>query len=470
VTNLPLIFRKIRLSLPIAVVLSVAAWQVMLPAGKAVAQAVPAGELPPGEGNPADQVLPGQALGSNLSLNQGVNAINAENQSFDRFGLGLSASGGAQTNFLGTQTNQQTASYMQFMADAGLLLRSERTRYFLLYQPQYNVYPEFSEVNNFSQSVFQRLSHTLTARTGIEWDTTAARYLSLNQYLPQSLGIGGIGVVVPTLGTELRQDSFELTNAATTLTFRYLMNYRMTLTATGTAAYFLMVPSDVASGNTAGAERFITSGGNVSLDYQLTPRDVVGGSITPVYVYGISPSGHESAETLQGTYSRQLTSTFTAKVGAGPLFIQSSSPQIGNFNDISYALNGGLSRQMKQSQFFVGYTRAILVNLLEPAIVSNSISSNAYLAFGNSWIFTGAGSYTHNGGSGTSYGPGYVVGGSAQMAYQVSKSTQVFALYSVLSESFTSGLTQQSLGFTRNQFGGGIRFNLGNPITRGGMQ
>ena len=298
-TNSPLFFRKIRLSLPIAVMLSVAAWQVMMPADKAVAQAVPAGELPPGEGNPADQVLPGQSLGSNLSLNQGVNAINAENQSFDRFGLGLSASGGEQTNFLGTQTNQQMASYAQFMADGGVLLRSERTRYFLLYQPQYNVYPNFSQLNNFSQTVYQSMTHTLTARSGIEWDTTGARYLSLNQYLPQSLGIGGIGVVVPTLGTLLRQDSFELTNAATTLSFRYLMSYRMTLTATATGALFLVVPSDVTTGGTTFTEKFITSGADVRLDYELNPRDVVGGAITPVYVYGLSPGGHESAETLR---------------------------------------------------------------------------------------------------------------------------------------------------------------------------
>jgi hypothetical protein len=40
----------------------------------------------------------------------------------------------------------------------------------------------------------------------------------------------------------------------------------------------------------------------------------------------------------------------------------------------------------------------------------------------------------------------------------------------VFSENFTSGVPPQSLGFTRNQFGGGIRFNLGNPITRGGTQ
>jgi hypothetical protein len=467
VTNSPLFFKKIRLSLPIAVALSVGAWLTIAPANKAIAQAVPAGELPPGEGNPASQPLPGQTLGSNLSLNQGVNAINAENQSFDRFGLGLSASGGEETNFLGTQTNQQTASYAQFMADGGVVLHSERTRYFLLYQPQYNVYPQFSEVNNFSQTMFQSLARDLTERSSIEWDTTAARYLSLNQFLPQSLGIGGIGVVVPTLGTLLLQDSFELTNAATTLTYRYLLNDRMTLTATATGAFFLMIPSDVANANTIITERFITSGADVRLDYQLTPRDVVGGAITPVYLYGLRPSGHEAAETAQVTYARNLTPTFTAKVGAGPLFIQSSSPQLDSFQDTSYAVNALLSRQLRQSQFSVGYTRAILVNLLAPAIVANSIFSSAYLGFGNNWIFTGSGSYTHNGGSGTAYGPGYVFGGSAQIAYQVGKSVQLFALYSGFSENFTTGAPPQSLGFTRNQFGGGIRFNLGNPIASG---
>ena len=92
---------------------------------RAIGQAVPAGELPPGESNPTEPLLPGQSLGSNLSLNQGVNAINAENQSFERFGLGLSASGGTQTNFLGTQTNQQNAAFAQFLADGGVMLRSE---------------------------------------------------------------------------------------------------------------------------------------------------------------------------------------------------------------------------------------------------------------------------------------------------------------------------------------------------------
>ena len=90
-------------------------------------QAVPAGS---GDTNPADQPLAGQALGSSLSLNQGVNAINAENESFERYGLGLAASGGESTNFLGTQTNPQNAAYIQFTADGGLMLQTSRTRYF----------------------------------------------------------------------------------------------------------------------------------------------------------------------------------------------------------------------------------------------------------------------------------------------------------------------------------------------------
>ena len=60
----------------------------------------------------------------------------------------------------------------------------------------------------------------------MSWGTTAARYLSLNEYLPQNLGIGGIGVIVPTPGEQLRDNSFELTNVATSLSLRYLMSPR----------------------------------------------------------------------------------------------------------------------------------------------------------------------------------------------------------------------------------------------------
>ena len=454
-----------------AAMLLVVVWQLM-PGSRAIAQAVPAGELPPGENSPTDQLLPGQSLGSNLSLNQGVNAINAENQSFERFGLGLSVSGGDETNFFGTQTNQQSAGYAQFGADGGLLLHNERTRYFLLYQPQYNVYPQFSNVNNFSQRGFQSVVHAMSDRSVLQWDTTAARYLSLNQYLPQSLGIGGIGVVVPTLGTQLEENSFEVTNAATTINYKYLINARMTFSATATGAYFMMIPSRVMTStpNLNVAERFLTIGGDARLTYQLTVRDVVGGAITPVYIDGISPGGHESAETLQATYARELTPTFTARVAAGPLFIQSSGADIGTFNDTSYAISASLIRKLRQSEFSVDYTRAILVNLLEPAIVSNSIGSTAYLGIGNNWIFSGSGSYTQNVGNGQAYGPGHILGGSAQIAYQIGKDLQLFALYSVFSESFSTAVNAPSLGFTRNQFGGGIRFNLGNPITRGGIQ
>ena len=348
-------FHRIRFSIPTAALVLALVWLLMSGA-RAMGQAVPAGS---GDANPADQPLAGQDLGSSLSLNQGVNAINAENQSFDRFGLGLAASGGEQTNFLGTQTNQQSAGYAQFTADGGLVLRSSRTRYFLLYQPQYNWYPGYSAVNNFAQSAYQSVDHVLSDRAGLMWNTTAARFLSLNQYLPQTLGIGGIGVVVPTLGTQLLENSFEMTNAATNVTLRYLMSAKMTFTGTATGAFFLMVPADVIGANENITERFLTSGADLRLDYQLTLRDTVGAELTPIYLYGITPEGHEAAETIQATYQRQLTPTWNVRAGAGPLFIQSSSAEYGSSQNTSYAVNASLNRQVRQSQFAASYSRAL---------------------------------------------------------------------------------------------------------------
>ena len=439
-----------------------------VPRGRA--QAVPAGEEPIGGTNPADQPLLGQTLGSSLTLNQGVNAINAENQSFDRFGLGLMAMGGAETNFLGTQTNQITTGFMQFGADAGVQNTTARTQAFLLYQPQYNVYPSFTQVNNFDQRVFANVTHTFTPRLGIAWSTTGARFLSLNQYLPQTLGIGGVNVIVPNLGTELRQDSFEMTNAATTIRLQYLWTSRLTFTGTLTTGFFLIVPADIANPNHSYTERLITSGADLRLDYLLTPKSQVGAEITPIYIYGITPSGHEVAETVQGTYTRQITSTISARVAAGPLFIQSSSPLFGSVQATSYAISASAFRRLRQSQFGVAYDRAFLVNLLAPAIVSNALTGSAYLPFHGRWIYTGAATYAMDSGSAQTYGTGKVFGAQTQIAYQIRRKFQLFALYSVLNERFSEPDITTTLGFTRNQFGGGIRFNLGNPMTSGGFE
>jgi hypothetical protein len=451
-------------------VLSISLCLLAVATRKATAQAVPAATWPIGDTSPADQPLPGQMLGSDLTLNQGVNAINAENESFDRFGLGLSAQGGLETNFLGTQTNQITTGIMQFGAEAGLQLHNERTRFFALYQPQYNVYPAYPEINNFAQRYFQSLTHDFTARSSIAWGVTGARFLSLNQYAPQTLGIGGLGIIVPTLGTELRQDSFESTNAATSIRYQYLLSTRTTLTGTLTGGFFLLIPADISSPNRGITERFFTSGADLRLDYQWSPSTTVGAEITPIYIYGLQPHGHEVAETVQATYHRQITATLSARVGAGPLFIQYSSPLFGSLQETSYAITGVVTRQLRQSQFSVGYNRAFLVNLLSPAVVSNSVNGNAYLPFHGHWIYTGTATYARDAGSSNTFGTGQFVGASTQLAYQVARRFQVFALYSVISERFSSGTGSSSQGFTRNQIGGGIRFNLGNPMTSGGMQ
>jgi hypothetical protein len=463
------------LSLPLWVLaLCLAICLPALLSSRAVAQAVPPATYPGGNGNPADQPLAGQTLGSSLTLNQGANAIAAENESFDRFGLGLQASGGAITNFFGSQTNPQTAGFAQFSGDFGVLLHNERTRYFAFYQPQYNVYPQYSQVNNFGQSVFQSITHRFTEHTGIEWDTTAARYLSLNEFLPQALGIGGIGIVVPTPAQLLLENSFEVTNAATVLHLRSLMSARMTFDATLTGAYFLLIPTDVPGvGSSTGSERLVTGGADLQLNYQWTARDTIGVEATPIYIDGLFPEGHNVAETVQGVYQRQLSPTLSMRIGAGPLFFQSSSPLFGSVRSTSYSLNASLSRAIRQSQFTLSYSRGILVNFLSPAVASNTIGFNTYMPLKRNWIVLGNANYAHDAGTST-YGSATVYGGAGQIAYQVTPKFQIFARYSLLSQSYGSVAGAPSYSFIRNQISSGIRFNLGNPITSnytsGGVQ
>lgn len=435
----------------------------------APAQAAPAGTWPTGVTAPSEQPLSSQQLGTNLTLNQGVSAIAAENEQFHHFALGLEASGGGETNFFGTQEDQQTVAFAQFIGQVGLRLRTPRTEYFALYQPEYDVYPAFTGVNNYSQRFFQNLSHAITQRAGIAWGVTAARYLSLNQFLPQSLAIGGIGVVIPGNGSLLREDSFEITNVATTIQYRYLMSAKLTFSGALTTGLFLELPADVSPEFGGFSQRLVTSGADLRLDYQLTPRDSIGGELTPIYVYGIEPSGHLMAETLQATYQHQLTTTLQAELAAGPIFLQASNPGSSSTNDISYAVNAGLTRQVRQSQFSVAYRRAVLVDLLTSSQLSNGASFSAYLPLRRHWIFTGSANYTRNSGQGQ-VGSTTIYGGTAQLSYQVARNLQVFGRYSLESEDFNLQPPFGSFDFLRNQFGGGLRINLGSPVNLGGMQ
>jgi hypothetical protein len=428
------------------------------------AQAVPAAIWPTGDTGAPDQPLPGQQLGSSLTLNQNLSTINAENEAFDRYGLGVQAEGGGQTNFFGTQTGQVTAAYVALSASGAAIFRSNRSQFYVLYEPQYNIYPQYSDTNNFRQSVFTNFTHVVTPHLGMDWNVTGSRFLSLTQFLPQSLGIGGIGVVVPTLQSQLLQSSSWNTNAGTDLDFRYIQSVRTTWTGKLTGAYFLLVPAHPAVAHVP-AERYATTGLDLRMNYQWTLRDTLGAALTPVYLLGLTPSGHTYAETLEATYQRQLNATTTVQGGAGPLFIQSTSTFFGHQNRASYALNASITRQVRQSQFSLGYQRAFVVSFLTQPATGNMVNLNAYVPLSHHWLASGTASYTHNSGS---YA-GTIYGGSGQISYLLGTKAQLYAQYSGTSQNLSIGLPH-SYNFSQNKFGAGIRFNLGNPVTRGGVQ
>lgn len=427
-----------------------------------------------GDAAPEDQPLMGQQLGSNLTLNQTVGTTNAENEAFNRYDLDFQAEGGAQTNLFGTKTDQQTVGYMTFTADGALNLRSDRTRYYALYEPRYNVYPQYSYVNSFGQTFLQSLNHSITQHVWVYWDTTASRYLSLEQFLPPTLGIGGIGIVAPNLQTLLLASRFEQTNAATSLRLRNLMSSRMTFTATATGAFFLTVPVNETKVAGTFGQRFLTGGADLRLDYQMDPRDSIGAEITPIYVYGLSPKGHLAAEAVQGVFKRQLTAMTSVTAAAGPLFFQVSLPGLGSSQNISYAVNASVTRQIRQSQLTVGYSRAFIVSFLTLPTVAQQATLNAYIPMRRHWVLTAAASYARNSSqkTGSNSAAGYggtIYGGSAQIAYLLGPKTEFYGIYSRFSQDFTYGPTQ-GYSYSQNKFGAGIRFTLGNPTTTGGMQ
>lgn len=437
-------------------------------ATRVLAQAVAAADgTPLGDvDNPGQQPLPGQELGSTLTLNQEVGAVNAENQEFHLFGIGGESYSGVQSNFFGTATDPKTATYTNLSLDLGLQLQSAHTNFFALYQPAYNIYPQYGDLSNFGQHYFHHLEHNLSARAAFAWDATAARYVTLNQYLPPTIGIGGVGVVVPNAQTQLLQNSFEMTNFATVLTFHYLASERMTFSAALTGSYFAIAPVQRSPAEFASDQKFTANGADLRLDYQLTPKDSIGVAVTPVYILGLTPSGHDTDEVVQATYQRQLTKTLSVRVGAGPLFIQAYSPTVGNVNDTNYAVNASLARKIKQSQFALSYGRAFVVSFLAPGTVAHSVGFDSYVPLSRNWIVTSNVTYVRDIANGQN-NSGTLYGGSGQLAYQILPKTQLVMQYSRISQSSLLGQSTP-YNFSRNQIGGGVRFNFGSPVAAGG--
>lgn len=434
---------------------------------QARAQAVGAATSPVGDLNPEDQPLEGQQLGTDLRLNQGIQAENAESESIHRFGVGMQTKSGEETNLFGSEVNPKNAIFADFSADLAVRLHSRRARFFALYQPEYDFFPQYTKIDNFQQRYFQKLDYQISQRSLFTWNITGARYLSLNEFLPQSLAIGAIGLVIPTLENQLLQNSYEITDAATELMWRYLASARSTFTASLTGSWFLLAPA--AATNLSGiiSERFMASGADFKYLYQLTPHDSIGIEATPLYMYGLGPSGHNTDETLEVLYQRQINATWSVQLGAGPLFAQSSGSLYGSVHELTYAVNAGLTHQIRKAQFSLNYQRALLLSFLAPAEASHEISLDTHIPLGRNWILTSDFVYLRELGS-IQAGSGTIYGGSGQIAYQIGSRTQLFAQGSTMSESFNIGLPQP-YAFTQNQFGGGIRFNVGRPITRGGM-
>jgi len=246
------------------------------------------------------------------------------------------------------------------------------------------------------------------------------------------------------------------------------MSARSTFTASLTSSWFLFVPIDISGATGQYSERFTVSGADFKYQYQWDLRDSIGVEATPVYTYGLNPYGHDVDETLELLYQRQLSATWTASVGAGPLFIQSTGPAYGSVQDVTYAANASLSHQIRESQFALSYQRAFIVSFLEPALASDEINFNTHVPISKHWIVTSNFLYVRELGS-IQAGSGTIYGGSGQAAYQIGSRAQLFAQASRLSQSYNFGLPQP-YAFTQNQFSVGIRLNVGNPITRGGTQ
>ena len=218
-------------------------------------------------------------------------------------------------------------------------------------------------------------------------------------------------------------------------------------------------------------ERFITSGADVRLTYQLNLRDVVGGAITPVYVYGLTPADMKLLKLCRphtpGNSDSDIDGKGRCRAAVYPV-IERAGWQLpghqlcGECDVESAAAAVPIFRRLHPSHSgeSAGAGHRIQLRLLRMRILGSA--TTGYSPVQDRTRITAAMERS-------------MVRAMFTEAPRKSRTRFRRACNFSLSipcsrKALPPQRMQPSLGFTRNQFGGGIRFNLGNPITRGGVQ
>lgn len=419
---------------------------------------------------PPDPVAPVPA--SNLSqLNATPDSVQYADRARGPYRLSLEETGIWSNNLFNVNKGQLSGGYFDVAMPLGLQRENDRTTYGIYYRPEYTVFPQYSQLNHFSQVFSQDLRHKISDLTDVSWELAGGRVVTTGQYVPSSITVGSTTVVQAVSANNLEYSE----NLATNLGMTHRLNERDSISAAITGTWLEQPEGD----STGSAHVFLNRSelGGVDLHWTrlVSPRTIVGIEANDIFVRGLSPIGHSNFVTGKATFTTLLSQHISLVLGGGPMYGNTSMEATPIFGAVqgtvfTYAADAGVAYQTSFAKISAGYERALQIGFLGGSLPTQDF----YGVFDRP--LTGSLDLVVD----TRYGRTSNAGASSLTSGTLGYSS--FGVTSRLSDNITPNLAvfigasrfqQNAPGALSNTFGrtditGGLTYTFGIPLTRRG--
>ncbi len=400
-------------------------------------------------------------------VNSNANSVRYVDRSHGPLNIGLEFRTSYADNVF--DSPQQTQSGVYFLAGAPIsyIHGTNQSRFVANYRVDGAIYPSYSEINSVSQVYLHRYERNTSEVTSFYWDFTAGRVSSLGQYLPALIPVGGTGVVPPSVGTAVLENSYTVSNVVTSFGVNHKFSEKDSISASATGGWLEEAQDKPAAGVPRQILRDEPLGGNVKWEHLVRPTTAIGAELTDLYVRGLAPVGHENYTAVEGTFRYNWTQYLSMRAAAGPLFnVSNSTTAAGNSHNLTYAVNAGISYSTIFARISGEYSRVIQLQYLAAPTPAQQISAVFDRSISRTMDLTVDARFVHS-----DAGPSVVSQTNYGLTGRVDRYiTRNFSIFITAARFSLSSPPSNGtpLSYGRDEVAGGIHYSIGEPLEREG--
>lgn len=403
-------------------------------------------------------------LGEQPGINRISSNIPLPNTLTRGTGLILSAQTqvGYDSNFLLLPTDVKGNNFdgMQFLVHYDVAFN--RFGFLADYTPGFTLYPGYSSLTANTQGYSQSLDYRWSNRTALYWSATGLRLPSYSGIgLPQTLNVGGVSIILSNLANSIANNTEILYNASSTLGGSHAFSERDLVTFNAIGSWTEIKQQSPPPNTVPFGLRDQTLSADIHYQHLLDTRRSLGVEFTELYIRGLEPRGQQTTEVLLLTYQTPILGKTIATLGAGPLYAHASTHPSILLTGTSYAINAGLSRSVRNSQFNVQYQRGYQLGFISGSYISQSVSGGVSTPLTHHLVANGGASFVYSSQPGITPGSPsgafYQQGYTGRVDYKFNHDNGLYFLYAH-SQFSANGPTPGYEAFNRSQYSVGYTY------------